>query len=108
FDTGRIDRGDGDSFFLELLRGLFRDLGHVAESEDRHVASVLYHFSFADLEQLRGRLRHGAGARAARITNRNRPAVVVRDGPEHVDELVFILRLHVDEVRDVTEVADVE
>ena len=28
--------------------------------------------------------------------------------PEHVDELVLVLGLHVDEVRDVAEVADVE
>jgi len=49
-----------------------------------------------------------AGPGAARITDRDRAGAVVRDRPEHVDEFVFILRLHVDEVRDVPEIADIE
>ena len=52
------------------------------------------------------RLRAGAGA--ARITNRDRARVVVRHRPEHVDELVFILRLHMHDVRNVPQIADVE
>ena len=52
------------------------------------------------------RLRAGAGA--ARVADGDRAGVVVGHRPEHVDELVFILRLHVDDVRDVAQIADVE
>ena len=70
--------------------------------------AVLDDFGFADLEQLRRRFRLRAGAGAARITNRDRAGVVVRHRPKHVDEFVFILRLHVDDVRHVPQIADVE
>ena len=42
------------------------------------------------------------------ITDGDWPGVVVGHRPEHVDEFVFILRLHVDEVRDMPEIADIE
>ena len=70
--------------------------------------AVLHDFGFADLEQFRRRLRLRAGAGAARVADGDRTRVVVRHRPEHVDEFVFILRLHVDDVGDVAQVADVE
>ena len=45
---------------------------------------------------------------AARVADGDGAGVVVRHGPEHVDEFVLILRLHVDDAGDVAEVADVE
>ena len=49
-----------------------------------------------------------ARAGAARITNRDRAGVVVRHRPKHVDKFIFILRLHVHDVRNVPQIADIE
>ena len=45
---------------------------------------------------------------ATRITHRDRPGVVIRHCPKHVDKFVFILRLHVHDVWHVPEIADIE
>ena len=72
---GLIQRGlierDRDALRFQLFGRFLRDLEHVAEPENRDIASVLHHFSFADLEQLRFGFRLCADAGAARITNRD-------------------------------------
>src|SRR5205814_359366 len=107
-DPARIDERDRDAFFFELARRFFRHFEHVSQSENRDVAPMLHHFGFADLEQFRRGLWHRARAGAARITDRDRAGIVISDRPEHVDEFIFILRLHMHEVRDVPEIADIE
>ena len=49
-DPARIDQRNRNSLFLQFLGRFLRDFEHVAESENRDVASVLHHFGFADLE----------------------------------------------------------
>ena len=70
--------------------------------------AVLDDFGLADFEQTRLLLGLRAGAGAARVADGDGAVVVVGHGPEHVDEFVLILGLHVDDVRDVAQVADVE
>src|SRR6266536_3488246 len=55
FDPPWIDKGNGNPFFFQLARGFFCDFKHVAQAEDRHVASVLHHLCLANLEELRFR-----------------------------------------------------
>ena len=48
------------------------------------------------------------GASTAWISNCNRPRIVVGHGPKHVDELIFVLRLHVNEIRDMPQITNIE
>ena len=65
-------------------------------------------FAFADFEQARRFFWHDAGADAAWVANGDGAGVVVGHRPQHVAEFVFVFGLHVDEVWDVAEVADVK
>ena len=111
-DPARVDDGGGDALGFELRCGLLSHLAHSAEAEDGDAhglrAAVLHDFGLADFEELWLRLGLHAGAAAARVADAGGAFGVVRHGPEHVGEFVLILRLHVDEVWDVAEVADVE
>ncbi len=107
-DPARVDERDGEPFGFQFPGCFFAHFIHIAETENRHVLAMLQHFRLADLEQFGTGLRLCAGAGTARITDRDRAAVVIRHRPEHVDEFVLILRLHVNHVRDMPEVADVE
>ena len=69
---------------------------------------MLYHFGFANLEELWFRFDLRAGAGTARIANGNRTRIVICHRPKHVDELVFVLRLHVHPIRNVPQITDVE
>ena len=51
FDPARIDQRDGNALLLQFLRRFLGDFEHVAESENRDIASVLHDFGFADFEQ---------------------------------------------------------
>ncbi len=92
FDPARVDERDRNSFFFELACRFFGDFKHVAQSEDRHIASVLHDLRLTYLEKLRFRFNFCAGPRTARITNGNRAGVVVQHRPEHIDEFIFVLR----------------
>ena len=108
FDPARIDERDGETLLLQFLCRFFCNFEHVAESKDRDIATVLHDFGFADFEQFRFRFRFCARAGAARITHRDRSGVVIGHCPKHVDEFVFIFRLHVHDVWDMTQITDVE
>ena len=69
---------------------------------------MLDDLGLADFQQPRRLLGLRAGARAARVADGDRAVVVIGHGPEHVHEFLLVLGLHVDDVRDVPEVADVE
>jgi hypothetical protein len=62
-------------------------------------AAVFDDFRLADFEELRVRFRLYAGADAARVADGDRAARVIGHRPQHVHELVLILRLHVHDIR---------
>ena len=64
-------------------------------------------FGFADLEGLRVFFDWSAGADAARIADGD-GAVVLERGEQHVLQLVLVLGVHVDDVGDAAQIADVE
>src|SRR6266404_444709 len=107
-DPAWIDERDGDALFFELLRRFFSDFEHVAEAEDRDVTSMLDDFSLPDLEELGFSFWFCARAGTARITNGDRSGVVIRHCPKHVGEFVFVLWLHMDPIRDMTQITDIE
>ncbi|KAF5407301.1 MAG: hypothetical protein Udaeo2_25760 [Candidatus Udaeobacter sp.] len=69
---------------------------------------MLHDLGFADLEKLGLRFDFCARSRSSRIANSDRTRVVVRHGPQHVDEFVFIFRLHVHPIWDVSQIPDIE
>ena len=69
---------------------------------------MLHHFGLPDLEKFRFRFDLSAGTGTSRVTNGDRPGVVVCHGPEHVDKVIFVFWLHMQPIRDVTQIADVE
>src|SRR4051812_2707429 len=107
-DPARIDQRYGDPLLLEFFRGFLSNLKHVAEPEDGDVPSMLDHLGFSDLEKLWGGFWNGAGAGSAGITDRDRTRIIICDRPKHVDEFIFILRLHVDDVWHVPQIPDIE
>src|SRR6267143_338733 len=107
-DPARVDERDGNAFFFQLAGRLLRHFKHISQAENGHFATVLHDLGLADLEELGGLLRNGARAWSAGVTDGDGPGIVVGDRPEHVDKFIFILGLHVNEVRDVPQVADIE
>ncbi len=115
FDRGGVERLDptgiddrrGDTEFFQFLGCGQGEFTHVAESEDRRARAVAQNLGFSDLEKLWFFRWNGSGAGAAGVADGG-GAFVVGDRPEHVGELGFVLRLHVDDAWDGTEVADVK
>ena len=108
FDPARIDEGDGEAFGFEFFLGGFGDGEHVAQANEGHVVAVGNDFGLADFEADGLVLGHDARAVATRVADGDWAAFIAGHGPEHVHELVFIARLHVDDAGDATEVGDVE
>jgi len=107
-DPARVDECDGETFGFEFCFGSLGDREHVAKSDKGNVVAICDDFGLADFEKDRLVLRRDAGAVAARIADGNGSTFVIRHGPEHVHELIFIPWLHVDETWNATEVGDVE
>lgn len=107
-DPAGVDEGDGLAFGFELLLRGLGSFDDVADGDECDVGALGEDFGLADLEQLRLVFGAHAGAGAARVADGDGALLVVRHGPEHIDELVFILRLHVDEAGDAAQVGDVE
>ncbi len=109
FDPAGVDHGGFDAVVVaEFIGGFEREIDHVPEADQCHLLAVSDHFGFADVEQLGLVFDGGAIAGASGVADGDRAVVVVGDGPEHIDEFVFVPGLHVDEIRDVAKVADVE
>jgi hypothetical protein len=69
---------------------------------------VLHDFRFANLKKFWFRFDLRACSWTSRVADGDWTGVVVRHCPEHVDEFVFVLRLHVHPIRDVAQITDVE
>ena len=108
FDPARVDQGHGNTLGLQFAGGFLRHLEHISQAKDGDVPSMLDHFGFADFEQLGLGFRFGAGAGPARVAHGDRSGIIIGHGPKHVDELVFILRLHVHDVRYVAQIPNIE
>ena len=107
FDPSSIDDRCRDPEFFEFGGGGEGEFAHVAEGDDRCAGAVAEDFRFADFQKAGLFCGDGPGACAARVADRRRP-VVVGDCPEHIDEFLLVLRLHVDDARHWAEVGDVE
>ena len=70
--------------------------------------SIIKYAPFADFEQFGNLLGDSACAGSTRVTDGDRPGIVVGYRPKHIDEFIFILRLHVNEVRYVPQIPDIE
>ena len=108
FDPAGIDHRGIDALRGEKVGRFFGHGNHVAQAEEKDAAAMAEDFALADLEQLRMLLGLRSGSRAAGVADGDGTGVVMGHGPEHVDEFLFVLGLHEDEIRDVAEVADVE
>ena len=108
FDETWIDEGDGVAEGLEFLLGFQGDLIHVAEADDGDIVSVLDDLAFADFQQGGFRFWLGTNAGTTWVTDGGGAVIVVGHGPEHIDEFVLILGLHVDDSGDGAEVGDIE
>ena len=64
-DPKRIDQRNGNSFLFKFSRDFFRNLKHVAQPKDRHIAAMLHDFRFANLEKFWFRFDFRARPRAA-------------------------------------------
>ena len=80
-DPAGIDDGGLDSLGFQKLGGFQRHLAEVAEAEEGDIGAVAQDLGLADFKQLRGRLRNGTHAGAARVADGDRPLVVVGHGP---------------------------
>ena len=106
-DPTGVDDRRGDTEFFQFLGGGEGEFAHVAEREDGRACAVPQNLGFADLEKLGFFRWNDSRAGAARVADGG-GAFVVGDRPEHVGELGFVLRLHVDDAGDGSQVADVE
>ena len=107
-DPTWVDQGDAVAFGFERVFGFQRDFHHGSQRDEADVGSGLDDFCFANGEEFGLVFDACAGAVATRVADRNGAVLVVGHGPEHVDEFIFILGLHVNEAGNVPEIADVE
>ena len=107
-DPAGIDESDAEALGFQLLLGDFGDFHHRTEGDEGDIGAVGEDLGLADLHEHGLVLGLHAGAAAARVADGDGALVVVHHGPEHVDELVFVLGLHVDDAGDAAQVGDVE
>lgn len=107
-DPSRIDQGDAVSLAFESFFGLQGYFHHGSQGNEADIGAFLNHLSLADCEEFRLVLNGGAGAVSAWVADGDGAVLIVGHGPEHVDELIFIFGLHVNDPRHVAKVADVE
>ena len=108
FDPAGVDHGGADALGFEDGGGLFGDLAHPAEAEEGDFGAMFDDFGVADFEDFGLEFGDDARADAAGVADGDGAARVVDHRPEHIDELVFVFGLHVDEIGDVAEVPDIE
>ena len=108
FNPSRVDQRHRNAFGFEKLCGFLSQSKHISQSNQRHLTSVLYDFGLSDLQQFGLRFRFCSGAGATRVPDSDGTLVIIHDRPEHVDELLFVLRLHVHHIGYMTEVPDIK
>src|SRR5690349_17271316 len=82
-------------------------MDHRAISDDGDLATIPHYLPFTDLEQLRFAIDGNTDPVAARIPHRGWTCVLDHR-KQHVAHLAFIFRRHQDDVRNRTQVRDVE
>src|SRR5438105_1426347 len=102
-----IDHRYGEALLLQQRSQLASLWQHGAQSEHCYVVAVLDYLSNADLQRLRLLFHRSTGPSASRVADRARPRMQHRR-IHHVRQLVLVLRNHVDNVRNPTQIADVE
>ena len=107
-DEAGIDEANAQAVFGKFGCGGFGHLEHGAETDKTDVGAALDEFAFADFEELRFGFGFGSGAGTAGISDRGRAVVVVGHGPKHIDKLVFVFGLHVNETGNGSEVTDIK
>ena len=107
-DEARIDEGHRKSEGFEAGFDVLGHGKHRAEADERDVAALGEDFRLADFEKFPvGRNRRSADG-AARVADGGGTGIVGGHRVKHVGEFILVLGLHLDEVRDVAEEADVE
>ena len=108
FDETRIDESDRVALFFEQLFGLNREVEEGPETDEGNVFAFLDQFAFAELDGRGDGVDGSAVDHASWVTDGGRAFVVSGHPFEHGDEFRFVLRLHVDDVGDVSEITDIE
>ena len=107
---GEAQVGDGgrQALGLEHVGGLLRLFQPGAERQDRNLLALADDAALADLQRLRDLGQRHAAPVAARIADRDRPAVVQRHGMDHVHQLGLVGGRHHDEIGQGAEIGEVE
>ena len=107
-DEAWVDESDRVALSFKIFPRFHREVVDKAESDEGNITAIMDEFALSDLKEAGLLLRTGPYPCTSGIAHSDRAILIVRHGPEHIGEFVFVDGLHMDDVWNMAQVADVE